>query len=188
MCLQAHYQSELEFNWEGVEAAQSRLKRLLMQTKKLEKRFQIEYPLRERLPYKRYTIKTALANTSSFHSDECITRFDEAISANLNTPKALVVLEEFLKEKRVPIDEHIRLVRSMLFVLGLGLRDASIFRRRPAGTQISLREIEAILTQRNEARAAKDFATSDALRDQLAAQGVEVMDGDPLGWDWKLGS
>ena len=33
---------------------------------------------------------------------------------------------------------------------------------------------------------AKDFAKSDAIRDDLIAKGVEVMDGDPLGWDWKL--
>ena len=38
---------------------------------------------------------------------------------------------------------------------------------------------------RKEARAAKDFARSDTIRDALAAAGVEVMDGDPLGWDWK---
>ena len=37
-----------------------------------------------------------------------------------------------------------------------------------------------------QARAAKDFATSDAIRDELAAKGVEVMDGDPLGWEWRL--
>ena len=29
-------------------------------------------------------------------------------------------------------------------------------------------------------------AESDAIRDDLIAKGVEVMDGDPLGWDWKL--
>ena len=46
--------------------------------------------------------------------------------------------------------------------------------------------IEARLAERREARAAKDFARSDAIRDELAAAGVEVMDGDPLGWDWKL--
>ena len=40
--------------------------------------------------------------------------------------------------------------------------------------------------KRREARAAKDFARSDAIRDELAAAGVEVMDGDSLGWDWKL--
>ena len=37
-----------------------------------------------------------------------------------------------------------------------------------------------------DVRAAKDFAKSDAIRDDLIAKGVEVMDGDPLGWDWKL--
>ena len=46
--------------------------------------------------------------------------------------------------------------------------------------------VEAQLAARNQARAARDFATSDALRDELAAKGVGVMDGDPLGWDWKL--
>jgi cysteinyl-tRNA synthetase len=42
------------------------------------------------------------------------------------------------------------------------------------------------LDERKAARATKDFATSDRIRDELAAAGVEVMDGDPLGWDWKL--
>ena len=35
-------------------------------------------------------------------------------------------------------------------------------------------------------RAEKDFATSDAIRDELASKGVEVMDGDPLGWEWRV--
>jgi len=47
-------------------------------------------------------------------------------------------------------------------------------------------EIEAELLRRKEARLAKDFATSDAIRASLSAMGVEVMDGDPLGWEWKL--
>ena len=59
-------------------------------------------------------------------------------------------------------------------------------RIRPADAVIDEAAIEARLAERREARAAKDFARSDAIRDELAAQGVEVMDGDPLGWDWKL--
>ena len=39
---------------------------------------------------------------------------------------------------------------------------------------------------REEARASQNYAMSDRLRDELTAKGVEVMDGDPLGWDWKL--
>jgi cysteinyl-tRNA synthetase len=73
--------------------------------------------------------------------------------------------------------------------LGLGLLDLARtdLRIRPKIATITETEIETTLTARNEARAAKDFATSDRLRDELIAKGVEVMDGDPLGWDWKLG-
>ena len=55
------------------------------------------------------------------------------------------------------------------------------------GEEPDLRElIEDALARRKAARAEKDFATSDAIRDELAAKGVEVMDGDPLGWEWRL--
>ena len=73
-------------------------------------------------------------------------------------------------------------------VLGLGLIgiERTDLRIRPKSTAIAEGEIEAILGQRKAARADKDFARSDALRDELAGKGVEVMDGDPLGWEWKL--
>ena len=48
-------------------------------------------------------------------------------------------------------------------------------------------EIDLALERRKLARVNKDFAASDAIRDELAAKGVDVMDGDPLGWEWKLG-
>jgi len=74
-------------------------------------------------------------------------------------------------------------------VLGLNLLNLTRadLRLRPRAAEITEAEIEETLAARKEARAAKDFARSDALRDELAARGVEVMDGDPLGWDWKLG-
>lgn len=74
-------------------------------------------------------------------------------------------------------------------VLGLGILSMkrADLRIRPKSATITEAEIEAALTRRKEARAAKDFATSDAIRDELTAQGVEVMDGDPLGWEWRLG-
>lgn len=73
-------------------------------------------------------------------------------------------------------------------VLGLNLLTLTRenLRIRPKSATITETEIEAALARRKEARAAKDFAASDAIRDELAAQGVEVMDGDPLGWEWKL--
>lgn len=73
-------------------------------------------------------------------------------------------------------------------VLGLDLLslNRADLRIRPKGVEITEAEIDAILARRKEARAAKDFATSDARRDELAAKGVEVMDGDALGWEWRL--
>jgi len=79
-------------------------------------------------------------------------------------------------------------IAAMDSVLGLdllGLSRADL-RIRPVTAEISEADIELALERRKEARANKDFAESDALRDELAAHGVEVMDGDPLGWEWKL--
>jgi cysteinyl-tRNA synthetase len=114
--------------------------------------------------------------------------FEGAISDDLNTPRALTIFEELLFSNKFKAFEKGAAILKMDEVLGLGLASLTRtdLRIRPKSAQITAPEIESILAQRKEARAAKDFATSDALRDELAAKGVEVMDGDPLGWDWKL--
>ena len=116
--------------------------------------------------------------------------FASAIFDDLNTPLAITVLDRVLDPKAgLSWDEINRLTRTFDDVLGLKLKSIkrTDLRIRPKSATITEPEIDAILAQRREARAAKDFDTSDALRDELAGHGVEVMDGDPLGWDWKLG-
>ncbi|UZK70266.1 cysteine--tRNA ligase [Sphingomonas sp. S1-29] len=167
MCLSAHYRSELEFTWEGAIAAQTRLKRLVQTIEKL---------------------RAAPEKPSRTTADAYRSRFDEALSDDLNTPRALPVLDELLADKALsPAD---RLAAAEAFDAALGLELATLTRAdlrvRPATATIDAADIEARLAERREARAAKDFARSDALRDELAAAGVEVMDGDPLSWDWKL--
>ena len=170
MCLQAHYRSELEFSWEGLGAALTRLKRIVMAVERLSqpstKRQRLDVPERR-------------ANQILF---------DTAISQDLNTPEALLALEDILSGLQLN-EIKIGMVREYDSVLGLDLLNLTRadLRLRPKTATITEAEIEAILAARSEARAAKDFARSDALRDELAAKGVEVMDGDPLGWDWKLG-
>ena len=72
-------------------------------------------------------------------------------------------------------------------MLGLRLLDLTreALRMRPVSATITVQEIEDRLVERKEARLVKDFQRSDTIRDELAAAGVEVMDGDALGWDWK---
>ena len=172
MCLQAHYRSELEFSWEGLGAALVRLKRLVMGVEKL----------RAVLPSTEFQ-----KVRDKFGQPDAL---DVAISDDLNTAVVLTTLEFGLQDLKFADPEH-RLANLCFAddVLGLNLLTLTRqdLRIRPKTATISETEIEANLAQRKDARAAKDFATSDHLRDELAAQGVEVMDGDPLGWDWKLG-
>ena len=170
LCLQAHYRSELEFSWEGLEAALVRLKRTLMAVANL--RAQAEP-----------------AGSAGPRFAPFIERFDAAVSDDLNTAVALTVLEEVVALKKVDAGEKLAAIAAMDAVLGLDLLtlNRADLRIRPKSATISEDEIEANLAARKEARAAKDFATSDRLRDELAARGVEVMDGDPLGWDWRRG-
>jgi cysteinyl-tRNA synthetase len=172
MCLQAHYRSELEFSWEGLGAALTRLKRMVMSIARA-----------------RQDAAEVTGHKSSEWRVSYLAALDEEISDDLSTVTVLAHLEELLSYRNDNPSGTIEMVREFDAVLGLNLSTLSRedLRIRPKAATITEAEIEAALAARKEARAAKDFATSDRLRDELAAQGVEVMDGDPLGWDWKLG-
>ena len=173
MCLQAHYRSELEFSWEGLAAALTRLKRMVMAVERLKLGLGSDWT------------PTSLEWILSDHS----TSFTGAMSEDLNTPRAITAFEDLLFDKKIKPDEKAQTLADMDAVLGLGMftLTRTDLRMRPVTATITEAEIDTALTRRKEARAAKDFAASDAIRDELAAQGVEVMDGDPLGWEWKLG-
>ena len=85
-------------------------------------------------------------------------------------------------------EQKLDLLEGMDRVLGLNLSTLTRadLRVRPASATLTETDIETQLAARKEARVAKDFAVSDAIRDALTAAGVEVMDGDPLEWDWKI--
>ena len=169
MCLQAHYRSELEFSWEGLQAAFVRLKRMVMASSTL----QVEQPA---------------TTIDDKRISDLFERSTNAISEDINTAQALTALEDLLAMKKVDTGQKLLALAQMDNVLGLALLTTkrADLRVRPKSTLITEEEIEAALTTRKEARAAKEFARSDSIRDDLIAKGVEVMDGDPLGWDWKL--
>ena len=168
MCLQAHYRSELELSWEGLGAALTRLKRLVMAAA----------PVRE----------AEAIDVTDRRLADLLARFDAAMSDDLNTPVALTLLEETAAMKKIDAGQKRATLAAMDAVLGLDLLtiDRADLRVQPKAATIAEDEIEAILARRKDARAAKDFVASDALRDELGAAGVEVMDGDPLGWEWRL--
>jgi len=174
MCISAHYRSELEFSPENLAAALTRLKRLVSRAQILRDRAAPDFvPARSLI--------------DGMGGKNLLERLDDVVSSDLNTPAALVLLDELLDKKTWSVGESLSLLCEFDAVLGLNLmslRRADL-RVRPVSATITAEEIEARLAERKDARAAKDFARSDAIRDELAAARVEVMDGDPLGWDWK---
>ncbi|MBY0620677.1 cysteine--tRNA ligase [Sphingomonas ursincola] len=170
MCLQAHYRSELEFSWDNLLAALTRLKRLVMAVAALRGQAEmagtVEHPRLQQL----------------------LGDFASAVSDDLNTAKALTVLDDVLAQKKVDAGQRLSAIAAMDAVLGLNLLalERADLRIRPAAATIDEARIEHMLKLRKEARADKNFAASDAIRDELVAAGVEVMDGDPLGWEWRI--
>lgn len=174
MCLSAHYRSELEFSPENLAAALTRLKRLVMTVRKL-------------WPEAVAAVSVGAARAEQGPAAAYVRELDEAISEDLNTPKALPVLDAMLADKKLSLDARAAALAEFDAVLGLGLAELTreALRVRPAEASLTADEIEARLADRKAARAEKDFARSDAIRDALTDAGVEVMDGDPLGWDWR---
>ena len=194
MCLQAHYRSEMEFTWEGLAAALVRLKRMVMGIEALKVRHAelvsaSMLPSAARVPEEAWTLEHVQGDEALLVAEGIdLVAFDEAISNDLSTPDALTEIDMVLGAKRQVADIRLRAVAAIEMVLGLDLLSLTRagLRIRPVTAQITEPEINALLIQRKDARAAKDFATSDRIRDDLIAAGVEVMDGDPLGWDWRI--
>ncbi len=192
MCLQAHYRSELEFTWEGLGAALTRLKRMVMQVETLKARHaeldsaSISSPSLS-VQAEKWTLKQVQGDEWG-KLQAPLDTFTSAVADDLNTAIALTAIEDVVGTKKVNLEQKINAVAAIDTVLGLNLINLTRedLRIRPKSAETTEEEIEAELVRRKEARAAKDFATSDAIRDELTAKGVEVMDGDPLGWEWKL--
>ena len=172
MCLQAHYRSELEFSWDNLVAALTRLKRMVMGIERLKDRLDqsaAEKPLHPKL-------------------SEIRDQLDAAISDDLNSSPIIPLLEDLLSLKKIDAVQRMALLQEIDLLLGLNLETLTRadLRLRPKSAAISEAEIEQKLDLRQQAKANKDFAAADSIRDDLTAQGVELMDGDPLRWDWSI--
>ncbi len=122
--------------------------------------------------------------------------FAAAMDDDLSTPQAIAVLHESTRAANAALDAgdaaaalaRAGEVRAMLRVLGLDPEDAVWQSGVSAGgataaTAALSSLVESLLAERREARAAKDFAASDRIRDALAAAGILVEDGkDTTTW------
>jgi cysteinyl-tRNA synthetase len=104
-------------------------------------------------------------------------RFRAAIDDDLDTPKALTVLGELESDETLSPAARFRAVARFDRILGLDLANAA-GEVLPAGAG-------ELIARRERARAERDWAAADRLRDQLAGLGVEVVD-TRSGTQWRL--
>jgi cysteinyl-tRNA synthetase len=102
-------------------------------------------------------------------------RFVAALDDDLDLPTALAVVRETLRAD-LPADERRWLVLDADAVLGLDL-DRPGPARGSGSAEALPSEVAALAERRAAARAARDYATADGLRDEIAALGYDVIDG-----------
>jgi len=154
--LSSRYRQQANLSWDAIAAADGTLRRW-----------------RERVA--EWAEQPSQAMDATAH-DEVLAAFDD----DLDTPRALQVLRRLEKDDAVAPGARFETFAWADRLLGLDLaRDVG--RARPVA-QLPAGAAE-LLQQRVAARAGRDFAASDRLRDELAALGVAVKD-TPDGQEW----
>lgn len=144
---QTHYRKQMKFSFEALESAQTAL---------------------NRLKTKYATFKDNPQKTDSKY----VQLFNDALSDDLNIPKALSVLQEMMFDESV-LESNRKYVADLFdTVLGLDLQKA------PLSQDIGEipTDVQELLDQRREARQKKDFTRSDELRDTIKEKGYIVKD------------
>jgi cysteinyl-tRNA synthetase len=169
----AHYRSHVEFSFEALQDAAAAFRRI-----------------------EGYLDRAARVLGEQLEGGVLCAAFMEAMDDDLGTPAAVAAVHDVVREGNKLVADgasdalrgNAASVRAMLGVLGLDPADPAwggAARDDEKLTQAIDVLVAGLLEQRNEARAAKDWATADAIRDRIKAAGIEVED-TPDGPRWTI--
>jgi cysteinyl-tRNA synthetase len=194
--LQAHYRGTLDFSNEALQAAEKGLKRIMQAAKDLRSLASVAgVTAAPALAYGEFVTALAPAEVTASNAEvrALIEGVYESLCDDLNTPIALshvfdaVRIINTAKDKKITLDKTDYQALVDLFdniVAGvLGLRDEESEGGKAVQTIDGL--VNMVLEQRKAAKAAKDWATSDKIRDDLKALGIMIKDGKD-GTEWTL--
>ncbi|MCG9696221.1 cysteine--tRNA ligase [Shewanella sp. Isolate11] len=164
--LSGHYRSQLNYSEDNLKQAKAALERLYTALKGLD-----------------LTVKAAPAT-------EFVAKFTAAMDDDFNTPEAYSVLFDMVREiNRLKVDDLVAAsalgvsMKQLADVLGILDQDVDAF-FKGQGSDDEVAQIEALIVERNRARAEKDWPAADIARDGLNALGVILEDG-PEGTTWR---
>ena len=159
--MSAHYRANFNFNEEDLISSKKRLDKL--------------YRIKKRV----YGMEASIVN-AKFKEDLL-----NALNDDINTSKALSLIDEMISNANDKLDANAKdknlkkeLIANILFIndiLGIGFNDAYEYFQFGIDEQTKSK-IETLIEKRNEAKKVKDFATADAVRDELTTLEISLMD------------
>ncbi|HEV7722333.1 MAG TPA: cysteine--tRNA ligase [Iamia sp.] len=158
--LQGHYRQNQAFSLDAVRAAGTALRRLVGHA---------------------VAARDAGGTADASRVDPHRRRFWAHLADDLNAPRAIAAVWDALRDEALTPADRWAFLADADRALGLGLADAVAPDADESGSDA---RIDALVAERAAARAARDFATSDRIRDELAAEGIEVVD-TPTGATWR---
>ena len=173
-CLQSHYRKALVFTWENLDNAVAAFNKLIARIANLKPEGEVEQEV-----YEQYKAK-----------------FLQQMGNDLNTSMGVTAIFDVLKAKTTDATK-LALLGDFDKVLSLSLLEKAAAKRAEQAAQQTAKAesgytvtgegdpaIDALVMARYEAKKAKNFAEADRIRDELKAQGIEIIDAKD-GASWK---
>jgi cysteinyl-tRNA synthetase len=180
--LGGHYRSQLDFTTAGMDAAQATLRRLVAKVAPLQPLPQVTTLAHAR------DLLASLGNGEDKAALAFLDAIDEAVSADLATPRLLATLQEVLRDHELSPDGQRVVVAAADALLGLRLSDLTpddVDPHRSPADPDQAAAIERLVAMRTQARQEKNWPRADEIRAELDALGVQVTD-TPSGPTWTL--
>lgn len=154
--LTGHYRSQMNFTFEALDAARQALFRL-----------------------KRHVFEEYKNESGGTADKKYLDRFFAVLADDLDTPKAIALLFEVIKDNTLAAKDKVATLKAMDEVLGLGLSDDAAKAVRELGIvreEDIPEEIRNLMEKREAARAAKQWEEADRIREAINLKGYAVED------------
>jgi cysteinyl-tRNA synthetase len=170
--LSVPYRKKLNFTWESLDAAAAAVDRIRSAAVRIAEVASAGTP----------------AKDGAFPSEERAALFRSGFASglddDLNTPEALAALFNYLRQVNAAIDDGSLDAEGARAAQGALAAADRVLGVLPSAPEVLPAEVEERIAARNAARARRDFAESDRIREELAARGI-VLEDTPSGTRWK---
>jgi cysteinyl-tRNA synthetase len=169
LLLSVYYRQQLNFTREGLRQAETAIRRV--------------DDLLDRLS--EVSREGEASEASKEAASRALTRFEEAMDADLNTSAALAAVFDLMKEGNTALSSSSMTKGDARAFMEAIERMNQVFAVFGKGEKLSLdQEVESLIEERIQARARRDFQRADAIRKELEDRGI-VLEDSPTGTRWR---